>query len=236
MSLPPFWVFRVRRANRTAAGGLAQPRRLDRVWKPVGEYYSTAGRKLQRGGRPVSAGGPVRTIAGSNLRRGHPPLSGAGIQAFSRRKPGRQKSRRGEPPCTPVNKTARWGSLHLLGWETQQSVHTVFFVDPPTGPDLETSFLENIFWLDFFQPCPSVYQPAPPSPPSWGAGPFPRGMQGRRPGNKKRGIPRRIVPNQSGESRGEKLSPLVFFPPFLTGEMEAAGRHPPRGAAPRGGV
>ena len=37
------------------------------------------------------------------------------------------------------------------------------------------------------------------------------------------------------ETRGPGVKPLVFFPPFLTGEMEAAGRHPPRGAAPRGG-
>ena len=58
---------------------------------------------------------PVESIAGYNLRRGHPPLSGAGIQAFSMRKPGRKESQ-GVPPCTPWNKTARWGSLHLLGW------------------------------------------------------------------------------------------------------------------------
>ena len=32
------------------------------------------------------------------------------------------------------------------------------------------------------------------------------------------------------ENRGPGAKPLVFFPPFLTGEMEAAGRHPPPGA------
>ncbi len=31
------------------------------------------------------------------------------------RKPGRKESQ-GVPPCTPEHKTARWGSLHLLGW------------------------------------------------------------------------------------------------------------------------
>ena len=34
---------------------------------------------------------------------------------------------------------------------------------------------------------------------------------------------------------GPGAEPLVFFPPFLTGEMEAAGRHPPGALRPEGG-
>ena len=42
-----------------------------------------------------------------------PPLSGAGIQAFSKRKPGRKESQ-GFALDPDAFKTARWGSLHLL--------------------------------------------------------------------------------------------------------------------------
>ena len=63
--------------------------------------------------RKIPAGPADWSVAGSNLRGGPPPLSGAGIPAFSKRKPGRKESQ-GVPPCTPENKTARWGSLHLL--------------------------------------------------------------------------------------------------------------------------
>ena len=37
------------------------------------------------------------------------------------------------------------------------------------------------------------------------------------------------------ETRGPGVKPLVFFPPFLTGEMEAAGRHPPGALRPEVG-
>ncbi len=63
--------------------------------------------------------------------------------------------------------------------------------------------------------------------PAWDTGP-------QASPQKKRDTPKDI-PDQSGESRGENLSPLVFFPPFLTGEMEAAGRHPPGALRPEVG-
>ena len=37
------------------------------------------------------------------------------------------------------------------------------------------------------------------------------------------------------KNRGPGAKPLVFFPPFLTGEMEAAGRHPPGALRPEAG-
>ena len=81
-------------------------------------------------------------------------------------------------------------------------------------------------------PFPSA-KPPPPSPPSWGAGRYGRWFMGRRPGRKKED-PLQDPPNQSRESRGEKLSPLALFPPFLgrNGGPRRVGAL--RGAAPRG--
>ena len=107
---------------------------------------SCGGGALPRGagGWPASAGGPVGTVAGSNLRRGPPPLSGAGIQAFSMRKPGRKESQ-GGTPCTPEHKTARWGSLHLLGCVPSGAVSFWLMF---TRPDLETHFRRICFgWI-----------------------------------------------------------------------------------------
>ena len=72
-----------------------------------------------------------------------------------------------------------------------------------------------------------------PQPAQLGGGPLPASDAGPQARIQKKRDTLKDIPNQSGESRGEKLSPLVFFPPFLTGEMEAAGRHPPGRCAPR---
>ena len=72
-----------------------------------------------------------------------------------------------------------------------------------------------------------------PQPAQLGGGPLPASDAGPQARIQKERDTPKDIPNQSGESRGEKLSPLVFFPPFLTGEMEAAGRHPPGRCAPR---
>ena len=77
------------------------------------------------------------------------------------------------------------------------------------------------------RPFPTT-TPASPSPPSWGAGRYGRKIQGRRPGRKKRGPPQG-PPNQSRESRGEKLSPLALFPP-----VSREKRGPPPGRRPTG--
>ena len=58
----------------------------------------------------------------------------------------------------------------------------------------------------------------PPSPPSRWAGRYGRKIQGRRPGRKKRDPPQG-PPDQSRESRGEKLSPLALFPPVSRGRI-----------------
>ena len=71
-----------------------------------------------------------------------------------------------------------------------------------------------------------------PQPAQLGGGPLPASDAGPQARIQKERDTPKDIPNQSGASRGEKLSPLVFFPPFLTGEMEAAGRHPPGALRP----
>ena len=70
-----------------------------------------------------------------------------------------------------------------------------------------------------------------PSPPSRGAGRYGRRLQVCRKKKKP------TFPGSRNQRRwvqgGGNSSSLVFFPPFLTGEMEAAGRHPPGRCAPR---
>ncbi len=73
---------------------------------PGGERGFHCGKDLLLGGRGrgrpgwLSVGGSVGTSAGWTLQRGFPPGPGRGIQAFSRRKPGR-KSRGGDAPRPP---------------------------------------------------------------------------------------------------------------------------------------
>ena len=67
-----------------------------------------------------------------------------------------------------------------------------------------------------------------PSPPSGWAGRYGRWFMGRRPGRKKED-PLQDPPNQSRESRGEKLSPLALFPP-----VSREKRGPPPGRRPTG--
>ena len=70
-----------------------------------------------------------------------------------------------------------------------------------------------------------------PSPPSRGAGRYGRRSKVCR---KKKSPPSPVSKNQRRWVQGGgNSSSLVFFPPFLTGEMEAAGRHPPGRCAPR---
>ena len=81
-----------------------------------------------------------------------------------------------------------------------------------------------------------VCETTPLSPPSWGAGRYGRGTQGRRPGRKKED-PRRVPPNQKRWVQGGRTSSsLALFPPAFSGESRAParGRAGPRGAAPRG--
>ena len=78
----------------------------------------------------------------------------------------------------------------------------------------------------------SDYNTRLPQPAQLGGGPLPASDAGPQARIQKERDTPKDIPNQSGASRGEKLSPLVFFPPFLTGEMEAAGRHPPGALRP----
>ena len=78
-----------------------------------------------------------------------------------------------------------------------------------------------------------VYEITPPSPPSRWAGRYGRKIQGRRPGRKKREPPQG-PPDQSRESRGEKLSPLALFPPVSREKRGPRRVGALRGAAPRG--
>ena len=162
------------------------------------------------GGRPSSVLGTVGTAAGYNLRRGFPPLSGAGIQAFSKRKP-RRKESQGVPPCTPWNKTARWGSLHLLG-------------RCPLRPSLSGScapdqiwkriFGENIFcWILL---CEKSSQRKSPKRQSPNQGPYMGSIKTHdRPAASL--SPKQSERAASGlKNRGPGAKPLVFFPPFLT--------------------
>ena len=71
-----------------------------------------------------------------------------------------------------------------------------------------------------------------PQPAQLGGGPLPASDAGPQARIQKERDTPKDIPNQSGASRGEKLSPLALFPPFLTGEMEAAGRHPPGALRP----
>ena len=97
---------------------------------------------------------------------------------------------------------------------------------PCTCPDLGRFFCA-VFKFYERQPLP-VRETTPPSPPSWGAGRYGRKIQGRRPGRKKREPPQG-PPDQSRESRGEKLSPLALFPP-----VSREKRGPPPGRRPTG--
>ena len=182
------------------------------------------------GAWPSSAGGPVRTVAGSTLRRGPPPLSGAGIQAFSMRKPGRKESQ-GGTPCTSSNKTARWGSLHLLGW-------------CPLRPSLSGSYAPDQIWKRIFGEyvlagyC-SVKNPAIENPKKESPQIRARRWVTIKPST----VPLRLYPKRwseraaSGlENPGAGRSPAILSPCFLIKKAgPPPGRRAPRGAAPRCG-
>ena len=97
-------------SSRSETAGLACFRQASRSrWLSSGLLSGMMAGEL--GGLP-SAGGPVWTIAGWALRGGFPPGPGRGIQAFSRRKPGRKESR-GVAPRPPF---FRARSLALAGF------------------------------------------------------------------------------------------------------------------------
>ena len=88
-----------------------------------------------------------------------------------------------------------------------------------------------------FFPALSLRSPTHTSQPAQpGGGPLLRsdaGPQARI--QKKRDTPKDIPNQRRWVQGGGNSSSLVFFPPFLTGEMEAAGRHPPGALRPEGG-
>ena len=83
------------------------------------------------------------------------------------------------------------------------------------------------------QPFPFVHQPPPPSPPSRGAGRFLRRMQGRRPGYKKSGIPRRISQTRVGRPEGRNSPLWCSFLHFSQEKWRPPAGTPPGRCAPR---
>ena len=101
---------------------------------------------------------------------------------------------------------ARFG----VGWRSGTVVG--LFRCPCTCPDLGRFFCA-VFKFYERQPLP-VRETTPPSPPSWGAGRYGRGMQGRRPVSEHRkNLPLATNQREVGPGRREPLSALVFFPP-----------------------
>ena len=88
-------------------------------------------------------GGSVGTGAGPDLRRGSPPGPGRGIQAFSKRKPGRKESR-GVAPRPPFF-MARSFPLARFGVVGRSGTVVGLFRHPCMCPDLEPFFRKNAF-------------------------------------------------------------------------------------------
>ena len=77
-----------------------------------------------------------------------------------------------------------------------------------------------------------VYETTSPSPPSWWAGRYGRGMQGRRPVSEHRkNLPLATNQREVGPGRREPLSALVFFPPAFF--QRKPGSRPESGGKPR---
>ena len=72
-----------------------------------------------------------------------------------------------------------------------------------------------------------------PSPPSWGAGRSLRRMQGRRPGYKKSGIPRRISQTRVGRPEGRNSPLWCSFLHFSQEKWRPPAGTPPGRCAPR---
>ena len=79
----------------------------------------------------------------------------------------------------------------------------------------------------------AVPQPTFPSPPSWGAGRSLRRMQGRRPGYKKSGIPRRISQTRVGSPEGRNSPLWCSFLHFSQEKWRPPAGTPPGRCAPR---
>ena len=180
--------------------------------------------------RKIPAGPADWSGAGSNLRGGPPPLSGAGIQAFSKRTPGRKESQ-GVPPCIPWNKTARCSLAPSFGIAAQRD-GSGFYRAPPTYPDLGTFFWGDFLWLDFLQ---SKIQQKIFSPNMrfqiWSGALLPERDRSRGHLPKRWSEPQRAV-----LKTGCRAEPCDSFPLLSYKESRApAGQAGPRGAAPRGG-
>ena len=81
---------------REEAGYTAEYDQLMESWEALSEAIAAEGGvRWGRGPLPMSAGGPVGTVAGPDLRRRFPPGPGRGIQAFSRES--RTQESRGGP-------------------------------------------------------------------------------------------------------------------------------------------
>ena len=140
-----------------------------------------------------------------------------------------EESTPGVSPLDPFFKTARC-SLALF-WGRRRSGAVVGLIAAHARALIWKLSFGKIFFDGFFLVVPPLYrlkspsasieavsQPTPPSPPSWGAGRCQRGIQGRRPGYKKRGIPRRISPTRVGSPEG-RTSPLWDSFPHFSREM-----------------
>ena len=185
---------------------------------------------------PVSAGGPVRTIAGSTLPRGFPPLSGAGIQAFSRESPD-AKSRRGFPPAPPGIKPL--AGARSIFWVGRRSKAVEGFIAAHVrAPIWKLSFGRIFFGWTFPSPLPPSINPRFPARPAGGRAVTGVGQMGRRPGKKRRRTPAGSPQTRKGGAREEEpLPPWCSFPrlsPKKVG-LPRGHRRGPRGAAPQGG-
>ena len=99
----------------TMGKGIFPPPFLEWMASAGGPGRTIAGYNLRRGAgaRPSSVRSTVGTIAGSNLRRGFPPLSGAGIQLSLGESPD-ARSRRGTPAPPKIKPLAGARSIFCV--------------------------------------------------------------------------------------------------------------------------
>ena len=189
-----------------------------------GKLKVSEGCPLQRGNRQggagVGRGSPpplvrtlrvVKAFTGLGAQRPGGRLPGGG-PAFFIRKQG-ERIAGGSPPAPPhfQDRSLLARSIFWVACPLPRSLSGLCAPDQIWKRIFGKNFLAGFFPTLSHRPPTHASQPA-----QLGGGPLPTG-RGRAAGQdtKKRDTPKDI-PNQSGESRGEKLSPLVFFPPFLT--------------------
>ncbi len=157
------------------------------------------------------------------------PYPGRGSRLSLRENPD-AKSRRGFPPAPPGIKPL--AGARFLFWDRGAAERSLLFIATHVRALIWKLSFGRIFLAGFFLAL-SLHPPTLPSPPSRGAGRYGRRSQVCR---KKKSPPSPISKNQRRWVQGGgNSSSLVFFPPFLTGEMEAAGRHPPGALRPEAG-